>query len=236
MKGRLYLIPTTLGGEQWEKVVPNHVATITRSLRYFIAEDVRTARRYLSRLGMSVPIDELVFDTLNEHSTLADVHHLIVPLQSGTDVGLISEAGVPAIADPGSLLIRLAHEKGIQVVPLTGGSSILMALMASGLNGQSFAFVGYLPIKPDERSRRIRQLEARSRDEGQTQLFIEAPYRNNQLLKALVSILHPETYLHISCDLTLETEFVATRRVKEWANHIPNLHKRPCVFGILMEN
>jgi len=235
MQGTLYLIPTTLGSDRWEEVIPQKVVEITQSLKYFIVEDERTARRYLSRLGMPIAINELGFDILNEHSTQTDVENLLRLLLSGESVGMLSEAGVPAVADPGSSLIRLAHSKSIRVVPLTGPSSITMAAMACGLNGQNFAFVGYLPIKINERERRIRQLEQRSKDEKQTQLFIEAPYRNNQLLKSLLSTLHSETYLHISCDLTLPKEFVATHRVKEWKKQMPDLHKRPSIFGILKE-
>jgi 16S rRNA (cytidine1402-2'-O)-methyltransferase len=235
MSGTLYLIPTTLGGDHWEEIIPTHVAEVTRSLRSFFVEDARTARRYLSCLGMPVSIQELSFDILNEHSTQSDVENLLGHLLSGKSVGLLSEAGVPAVADPGSLLISMAHNKGVKVVPLTGPSSIILALMASGLNGQNFAFVGYLPVKPNERDKRIRQLELRSKEEKQTQLFIEAPYRNNQLLKSLVSVLHPETNLHISCDLTLPTEFVLTQRVKVWKKQMPDLHKRPSIFGILRD-
>lgn len=232
MNGILYLIPTTLGGENINQVIPSFVIEVTRGLRHFVVEDIRTARRYLSRLGMPVTIEELVFQELNEHTPPEDVSRLITPLLQGECVGLISEAGVPAVADPGANLVALAHAKDIRVIPLTGPNSVILALMGSGLNGQNFAFVGYLPIKPHERQTRIKQLEQRSRDEKQTQLFIETPYRNNQLLEALISILQSETLIHISTDLTLDTEFVVTRSVREWKSKMPDLHKRPSIFGI----
>ncbi|MDD2278989.1 MAG: SAM-dependent methyltransferase [Bacteroidales bacterium] len=232
MAGTLYLIPTTLGSDRWQDVIPQYVSSIARDTRHFVVEDIRTARRYLSRLEMPVPISELHFELLNEHSTQPDVHKLLLPLLDGLSVGLISEAGVPAVADPGASLVALAHKHGIKVVPLAGPSSIIMALMASGFNGQNFAFVGYLPIKSNEREHRIVQLEQRSRDENQSQLFIEAPYRNNQLLSSLVTTLKPETLLHISCDLTLPTELTLSQSVKEWKRKMPDLHKRPSIFGI----
>ena len=232
MKGILYLIPTTLGGENWSDVIPAFVADTTRELKHFVVEDVRSARRYLSRLGMPVPIDTLNFELLNEHTLPQDVHKLLDPLMRGESVGLLSEAGVPAVADPGASLVSIAHTNGVKVVPLTGPSSIILSLMGSGLNGQNFAFVGYLPIKPNERIPRIKQLEQRSRDEKQTQLFIEAPYRNNQLFESLINTLNLETMLHVSCDLTLPSEFVVTRKVREWKEKMPDLHKRPSIFGI----
>ncbi len=232
MTGTLYLIPTTLGSDKWQDVIPLYVSQIARDTRHFVVEDIRTARRYLSRLEMPVPISDLHFELLNEHTIQQDVHKLLLPLLDGLSVGLMSEAGVPAVADPGASLVALAHKHGIQVVPLVGPSSIVMALMASGFNGQNFAFVGYLPIKAKERERRIAQLEQRSREENQTQLFIETPYRNNHLLSSLLSTLKPETLLHISCDLTLPTELVLTQSVKEWKKKMPDLHKRPSIFGI----
>jgi 16S rRNA (cytidine1402-2'-O)-methyltransferase len=231
-KGTLYLLPTTLGGDSIEDVLPLLVIELTRGLRHFVVEDLRSARRYLSRLGMPVRIEELEFDELNEHTNDIELDGLISPLIEGKSVGILSEAGVPAVADPGARLVSLAHIHGVRVVPLTGPSSIILALMGSGLNGQNFAFVGYLPIKPDERVKKIRQLEARSREELQTQLFIETPYRNNKLLEALLTTLHPETLLHISADLTIASEAVETKRVKDWKNKMPDLHKRPSIFGI----
>lgn len=233
MQGKLYLIPTTLGGENWGDVIPQLVADISRSIKHFVVEDVRTARRYLSKLGMPVPIDSLHFELLNEHTSETEVANLLKPIFDGQSVGLLSEAGVPAVADPGANLVALAQRRGVQVVPLTGPSSIILALMASGLNGQSFAFVGYLPVKSPDREKRIRQLEQRARDEHQTQLFIEAPYRNNQLLSSLLATLSPDTLLCIAADITLPTEFIVTKRVKEWTKNLPDLHKRPTIFAVL---
>lgn len=231
MPGTLYLIPTTLGGDDIDQVIPPYVAGITRQLSIFVVEDLRTARRYLSRLQLNRPIDSLTFHSLNEHSTQSELEGCLRPLLGGLSVGLLSEAGTPAVADPGAELVMAAHRHGVRVVPLSGPSSILLALMASGLNGQNFAFVGYLPVKPPDRAKRLRQLENRSREEGQSQLFIEAPYRNNQLMETLLSTLSPRTVLTVACDLTLPTEFIASREIAMWADR-PNLHKRPCIFGI----
>jgi 16S rRNA (cytidine1402-2'-O)-methyltransferase len=231
--GTLFVLPTTLGGESITDVIPEFVLAQTKQLTHFVVENVRTARRYLSRLGMPVPITDLHFEELNEHTSFQEVPKLLVPLLNGISVGLISEAGVPAMADPGASLVALAHAKGVKVVPLTGPSSIVLALMGSGLNGQNFAFVGYLPIKEDARARRIKQLEQRSKIEKQAQFFIETPYRNNKLMESMLSTLHPQTLLHVSTDLTMQTEFICTKTVGEWRNSkMPNLHKRPSIFGI----
>ncbi len=233
VQGNLYLLPTTLGGDKVEDVLPPLVIEITRGIRNFVVEEVRTARRYLSKLGMPVAIDQLNFEILNEHTSESEIEKLVEPMALGLDVGLLSEAGVPAIADPGSKLVALSHKRNIKVIPLSGPCSIVMALMSSGLNGQNFSFLGYLPVKPNERESRIRQLEKRSKEETQTQLFIETPYRNNQLMQSLLRVLHPETLLHISCDLTMESEYVKTMRVWEWKNNPMELNKRPTIFGIL---
>jgi len=231
--GTLYLLPTTLGGESITDVIPDFVLAQTKQLTHFVVEDVRTARRYLSGLGMPLPIEKLHFEELNEHTLFQEVPKLLSPLLNGISVGLISEAGVPAMADPGANLVALAHTKGVRVVPLTGPSSIILALMGSGLNGQNFAFVGYLPIKPDDRVRRLKQLEQRSKDENQAQFFIETPYRNNKLFESLLSSLNTQTLLHVSTDLTMQTEFVCTKSIGEWRkNKMPDLHKRPSIFGI----
>jgi 16S rRNA (cytidine1402-2'-O)-methyltransferase len=232
MQGNLYLIPTTLGGESWKDVIPEFVAEIARNIKFFVVEDVRSARRYLSKLGMPNPIDTLEFQLLNEHTPEEEVEKLLQPIFRGESLGLLSEAGVPAVADPGANLVALAQQKGVKVIPLTGPSSIILALMGSGFNGQNFAFVGYLPIKSPEREKRIRQLEQRAREEGQTQLFIEAPYRNNQLLDSLLATLNPNTKLCIAADITLPTEFVVSKQVKEWKSNQPDLHKRPTIFAI----
>lgn len=232
MSSKLYLLPTSLGGDNVSEVLPDYVIEVTRSLSTFIVEDVRTARRYLSKLGMPLAIDELRFSELNEHSTFQEVQALASILDGDVSVGLMSEAGVPAVADPGAHLVAIAHQKGVEVIPLVGPSSIVLSLMGSGMNGQNFAFVGYLPIKPNDRVKRIKQLEQRSREEKQSQFFIETPYRNNKLLESLVSTLQPDTLLHISADLTMDTQLVTTKRAREWKNKMPNLHKRPSIFGI----
>lgn len=233
MLGKLYLIPTTLGGETINDVIPANVIDQTREIDHFIVEDIRTARRYLSKLKPIVPINEIQFFELNEHTTQIEAEKLIAPLLQGKLVGLLSEAGVPAVADPGSNIVALAHRMGIEVIPLTGPSSILMAVMASGLSGQNFAFVGYLPVQQHEREKRIRQLELRSREERQAQFFIETPYRNNQMLQSLTDVLAPHTLVTVACDLTLPSQFISTRKAADWKKEMPDLHKRPSIFGIM---
>lgn len=235
MAGTLYLIPTTIGSDSWESVIPPLVIAQTRNLRNFIVEDIRTTRRYLSRIGVNTPIDQINFQVLNEHTKQVEIEELIKPLLCGNDVGLLSEAGLPAIADPGSQLVALANRKGIKVVPLTGPNSILLTLMASGLNGQNFAFVGYLPIKPDERRNRLKQLEARSRQENQTQIFIEAPYRNVQLFQDILKACGSETKLSIGLELTTASELIATKKIWEWNSTTPpDINKKNCVFCIMV--
>lgn len=234
MYGKLYLIPTTIGSESWEQVIPTAVIEITRGLKHFVVEDVRTTRRYLSRIRISTPIDQIDFQILNEHTKYDEIELLLRPLIEGFDVGLLSEAGLPAVADPGSQLVAIAHSKGIKVEPLTGPSSILLTLMASGLNGQSFAFVGYLPVKSDERRKRIKQLELRSKQEKQTQIFIEAPYRNIHLFEDILKECSPETKLTIGVELTTSSEYIATKRIREWKNStLPDINKKNCVFCFL---
>lgn len=234
VKGKLYLIPTPISESDPEDVLPQSVIDITRHLNFFVVEELRTARRYLSHIKVDRPIDELTFFLLNEHSQPEDVEKVLIPLLSGSDMGLMSEAGVPAVADPGAILVAAAHRKGIRVVPLVGPSSILLTIMASGLNGQNFAFVGYLPVKPEERRRRIKQLEQRSRAEGQTQLFIEAPYRNLQLFKELVNVCNDQTVITIAVEVTSANEMVVTKTVREWKNlPLPDINKKNTVFVLL---
>ncbi len=225
----LYLSPTLLSENTNPQVLPPHVVTVIHGLRQFVVEDIRTARRFLSKAGHPGPIDQLQFRELNEHTTASEAASLLPYLQEA-DTGVISEAGVPGVADPGAAVVRLAHEHGIKVVPLVGPSSILMALMASGLNGQSFAFVGYLPVKQNERTERIRILERRSAAEQQTQIFIETPYRNMQLLEDILKCCKPETLLTIAADITGANEMIVTRSIKQWRNKLPQLHKVPAVF------
>ena len=233
--GTLYLIPCPISDETapWD-VLPAANRAVMDALDYFIVENTRTARRFLSRAGIARPIDELEFRELNEHTVAGrEVEELVAPLLAGRSAGVISEAGVPGVADPGALVVEACHRRGIRVAPLVGPSSIILAVMASGLNGQSFAFNGYLPVKPPERAKAIRFFERRARSEGQSQLFIEAPYRNAKLLEELVRTLAPETRLTVAADLTAPTERIETRTVGEWRRmSLPELNKRPAIFII----
>ncbi|HEX3007679.1 MAG TPA: SAM-dependent methyltransferase, partial [Bacteroidales bacterium] len=202
---------------------------IISQIKQFVVEEERTARRFISSLRLGVNIPELTLHVLNEHTKPQDILHYLDAAKD-QNIGLMSEAGVPCIADPGNLVVEMAHQKGIPVVPLIGPSSIIMALMASGMNGQNFAFNGYLPINSKERITRLRQLEKRSQSERQTQMFIEAPYRNQQMLKDIVEACNPATRLCIAVDITLETEFIRTATVKEWRAKLPEIHKRPAIF------
>ena len=233
-KGTLYMIPCPIGDTPPEQVLPATNIEIMRSLDYFIAEEMRSARRFLSRAGMGRPIDTLQMAELNEHTPPEDIAALVEPLLAGRDAGMVSEAGVPGVADPGAELAALCHRHGIRVVPLTGPSSILLALMASGLNGQSFAFNGYLPVKPAERRSAIKHFERRAASEGQTQIFIETPYRNAKLLEELLETCRPDTRLCIAADISSPAEYIRTDTVAGWRKSPrPELHKRPAVFLIL---
>ena len=231
--GSVYLIPTPIGAET-PSLSPEIVALV-RQLRYFAVEEERTARRFLSELDMPVPIATLQLITLNKDSAPEHVDSIIKLLQSGNSVGVISEAGMPGIADPGAQLVIRAHEKDIRVVPLVGASSILLTLAASGLNGQNFAFVGYLPVKNEERRNRILQLETRSRIEQQTQLFIETPYRNEKMFAELLTTLSPSTLLCIANGVHWAEGSIRTQRVSEWRKQNPTLGKLPTVFALLAE-
>jgi len=234
MAGKLYLLPSTIGSSDWESVIPLKVIEITRELKFFVVEDIRTARRYLSKIKVSTPINDLNFQVLNEHTKPEEIFELIQPMLDGYDIGILSEAGMPVIADPGSKLVDLAHKKGIKVVPLTGPSSIFLTLVASGLNGQNFAFVGYLPVKPNERQHRIKQLEQLSLKEKQTQIFIETPYRNIQVLQDLFRTCLPETYLTIGIELTTLDELIITKKIRDWKSSIiPDINKKNAVFCIM---
>ncbi len=232
-KGCLYLIPSPLGEGPVEAVLPAGVLAVLPSLKCFVVEEVRTARRFLSAAGLKGHIQELEFHTLNEHTQPQEVEALSGLFDGGRNVGLISEAGLPAVADPGAALVALCHRHGIKVVPLTGPSSLMLALMASGLNGQSFAFAGYIPAKTDERKAAIRRLEKRSLSENQTQILIETPYRNDSLLADLVSTLDPRTRLCVALNITCPDEFIQTRTAAQWKKQLPVLGKRPCVFLFL---
>ena len=230
--GILYLIPTPLGENDPAEVLPQQVLDRACSLRCFVVEELRTARRVLSRYGLRGHIDELDLHVLNEHTAPAEVEAML-PLFEGQDVGLLSEAGLPAVADPGAALVALCHRHGIRVVPFVGPSSLMLALMASGLNGQSFAFRGYIPAKTDERRAAIKELERQSRALNQSQILIETPYRNDALLADLLQGLSPATRLCIAADISLPTEFICTKTVAEWRKAPAVIGKRPCVFIIL---
>ncbi|MBS0356784.1 MAG: SAM-dependent methyltransferase [Proteobacteria bacterium] len=232
--GTLYLIPVSLGPAPTGLTTPTDVATRARSLRYFVVENAKTARAELKRFEHPQPLRDLDIRELPEKPSTTDLDTLLAPLIKGNDAGLMSEAGCPAVADPGALLARRAHELGIRVAPLVGPSSLLLALMGSGLNGQSFAFHGYLPVDEEARNRRIRELEAESARFSRTQLFIETPYRNERMFEALRSVCKADTRLCIARDLTLDSEWIHTRPVAEWKKiAAPELAKRPTVFLLL---
>lgn len=228
--GTLYLIPTPLGDTPLAWVLPEKTRRIAARLSTFIVERPKTARLFLRNLPTLVPLQALEILELNAHTRADELDALLKPLLSGRDVGLISEAGCPAVADPGALLVRLAHMRGIHVKPLVGPSAILLALMASGLVGQRFAFHGYLPAKPQDRALALRQLERRAKLEDATQVFIETPYRNAAMLESILTVCQDDTWLTLACDLTLETELVASKQVAKWRHDRPNIDRRPCVF------
>lgn len=231
--GKLYLIPSPLGDNDPAEVIPASVLQTACGLKTFVVEELRTARRFLSKYGLKGHIDELEFATLNEHTTPAEVEAMAALFEKG-DVGLISEAGLPAVADPGAALVALCHRKGIEVVPLVGPSSLMLALMASGLNGQSFAFRGYIPAKTDERRTALKDLEKSSSRLNQSQIIIETPYRNDALLSDMLQILSGDTRICVAADLTLPTQFVRTLSVQGWKREQGfTIGKRPCVFIIL---
>ena len=232
-KGKLYLIPTPLGDNDPAEVLPGSVMEKACSLRVFVVEETRTARRFLSRYGLKGRIGELEFHELNEHSSAADIEALGALFDSGEDVGLLSEAGLPAVADPGAELVALCHRRGIEVVPLVGPSSLMLALMASGLNGQSFAFCGYVPAKTEERRSALKALEKQSAAARRSQILIETPYRNDSLLADMLQTLAPRTRLCIAADITLPSQFIRTDSIAGWRGHVPLIGKRPCVFIIL---
>jgi len=228
----LFLVPNVLSEGDWQNVLPAGVFTILTETRYFIVENVRTARRFLKQVNKEIDIDQLTFFELNKYTQPADLPEFLKPLENGYDIAVISEAGCPGVADPGADIVKIAHQKNITVVPVVGPSSILLALMASGLNGQNFTFHGYLPVKPHERTRAIASLEKQAKNSRQTQIFIETPYRNNQMLDDLLKSCSPSTLLCVAADITGENEFIATKTVQQWKKNIPDLHKIPTIFLI----
>jgi 16S rRNA (cytidine1402-2'-O)-methyltransferase len=237
MPGTLFLLPTQLGESDWQTVLPVATREIACRLSHFVVENAKTARASLKWLDHPVPLRELAIEQLPEPLKPQDIERLLAPVLAGNDLGLMSEAGCPGVADPGALLVRRAHKLGIPVKPLVGPSSLLLALMASGLDGQRFAFHGYLPQREPERSKRIVELEKESRQKRQTQLFIEAPYRNEALFSALLSACQPNTLLCVATDLTLTSESVATRRIADWKCRLASadFSRRPTVFLLLSE-
>ncbi|MGB4467092.1 MAG: SAM-dependent methyltransferase [Azovibrio sp.] len=234
MRGSLYLIPVPLGPGKCEAVLPPAVLEQVRQLRHFVVEHARTARAFLKAVGMPVPIQELSLSELNEHTRKEALEALLAPLLQGLDLGLLSEAGCPAVADPGAELVALAQARSIRVIPMIGPSSLLLALMASGLDGQRFAFHGYLPAKEEERRQAIKQLENESRKLRQTQLCIETPYRNKALFEALLQHGQPSTRLCLATDLTLPTESIRTMSLGDWRRQPPpDFERRPTVFLLL---
>lgn len=231
-KGKLYLVPSPLGDNAPEEVIPGPVLEILGRIGTFVVEETRTARRYLSKAGLKGHIDGLEFHELNEHTSREEIEGYLSLFDGGNDVALISEAGLPAVADPGTQLVALAHRHGISVIPLVGPSSLMLALMSSGLNGQSFAFCGYLPAKRDERRLKLKSIEKTSSASGQTQIFIETPYRNDSMMEDILSVCRPETRLCIAADITLPDAFIRTASVGEWKKSGVTIGKRPCVFII----
>jgi 16S rRNA (cytidine1402-2'-O)-methyltransferase len=219
-----------MGESEIDQVIPFFNTALINKIDYYIVENIRTARRFLSKSKIETKIDDLVFYELNKHTQPEELAEFIKPLLNGKDIGLISEAGCPAVADPGADIVALSHNSDIEVVPLVGPSSILLALMASGFNGQSFAFNGYLPVKSPARVAKLKKDEQRSRTEGQTQIYIEAPYRNRQLLDAMIATLNPTTKLCVAIDLTLDSQQITTKTVKAWKQNKPEFHKRPAIF------
>lgn len=232
-KGKIYLIPTTISEDTQATVIPEQVRSVLPELRYFLVENVRTARRFLSSLKIFPSIEPLSFEVLDKSTSKAALKELLEPVFAGESIGILSESGCPGVADPGALAIEYAHENGIRVIPLVGPSSILLGLMASGLNGQRFAFHGYLPIDQKELSRTIRELERESKVRNQTQIFIETPYRNNNMFRVLVDVLAPTTLLTVGQDITGKDESIKTMRVGVWRQNPQALEKVPAVFLFL---
>lgn len=231
-KGILYLVPTVLGDTSPEFVLPAGTIQILQSLEILIVEQIRTARRLLSKIQIPRPIDSIQFFELNKHTSSFEIKSFLDPILLGKSVGLLSEAGTPCVADPGAVIVELAHRLGIKVVPLTGPSSIILALMASGFNGQNFAFHGYLPIQAGERITAIKSLEKNAMTTFQTQIFIETPFRNLQLFDALVNNCHPETLLCVAANISCIDEFIQSRTIAVWRKNMPEIHKIPTVFLI----
>lgn len=231
METALYLIPVLLGDTTVESVLPPYNKSVILGIRHFIVEDVRSARRFLKKVDHDIDIDQLTFYELNKHTQSEDIAGYLKALSAGESMGVISEAGCPAVADPGADVVAIAQKKGLKVVPLVGPSSIILSVMASGFNGQSFAFHGYLPIEAGERAKRLKLLENRIYNENQTQLFIETPYRNGKMIEDIIHNCRPQTKLCIAAGITCADEYIHTKSLKEWKGEkIPDLSKTPCIF------
>jgi 16S rRNA (cytidine1402-2'-O)-methyltransferase len=229
VSGKIFLIPVTLGGDNFRDVIPDQVINQTVSLRYFIVEDIRSARRFLRMIDKFFPIDQSVFFELNEHTKDHEIVSFLEPLFNGNNMGLMSEAGLPGIADPGKSIIEEAHKRNITIVPLAGASSIILALISSGLNGQNFTFNGYLPVKPSDRNARLREIENRSKI-GEAQIFMETPYRAQKTFESILSVCNPGTRLCIAADITLSSEFIKTKTISGWKSEVPDINNRLVVF------
>ncbi len=229
---KLFLVPNVLSESNWQNVLPAQILPILTKTKHYIVENVRTARRFMKQVNQEINIDECTFYELNKRTKFSEIPTFLKPIESGFDVAVISEAGCPGIADPGADVVKIAHQKGFKVVPLVGPSSILLALMASGLNGQNFAFNGYLPVKQNERVRMISELEKKAKNDQQTQIFIETPYRNNQLVEDILKTCLPTTFFCIAANITGENEFIKTKSINEWKGKAPDLHKQPAIFLI----
>lgn len=229
---KLFLVPNVLSEGDWQNVLPAQILPILTETKHFIVENVRTARRFMKQVNREINIDECTFYELNKRTKFSELPAFLKPIENGFDVAVISEAGCPGVADPGADVVKIAHQKGIQVAPIVGPSSILLALMASGMNGQNFAFRGYLPVKPTERIKEIVMLEKRVISQRQTQIFIETPYRNNHLIADLLKTCAPTTLLCIAANITGENEFIATKNIQQWRSKVPDLHKQPVIYLI----
>ncbi|HAJ99080.1 MAG TPA: SAM-dependent methyltransferase [Bacteroidales bacterium] len=230
--GKLVLIPTTLGSNDPTKVLPSANLQAIIQCKVFVVENLRSARRFLRSVGYTASFDDTMMFEFDKHSPVFDYSRILELWRNGVDIGLMSEAGCPCIADPGSNLVAFAHENSIIVQPLVGPSSILLALIASGFSGQSFAFHGYLPIQKEERVKSLKQLEGLVKQSKQTQIFMETPFRNNQLLSDIVAVLNPQTRLCIACDITLDSEYIKTQTINAWKKNMPDLNKRTSIFLI----
>lgn len=232
-KAKLYMIPSLLGEGDPGAILGDELIQTVAGIRYFIVENEKSARRFLVGCGMREVLNEVEFGILNEHTPPKDYGFILEPLFEGKDTGIISDAGCPGIADPGAELVAIAHSNSIDVIPLIGPSSIILSLMASGLNGQKFSFRGYLPAKSADRIKELKELERKSGRNNETQIFIEAPYRNMQLLEDMIKVLSPETRVCVACNLTQQDQYVKTKQVKNWKNNLPAIHNKPTIFLLL---